>query len=51
MFKNANRTKDYAISLSYLETYYRNRITRYKIAKKLIQNNPYIVSEIKKIKE
>lgn len=52
MFKNANRMKDYATVLSYLETCYRNGISRYEAAERLVQNNPYTVSEIKeKIKE
>lgn len=46
MFKNANRMKDYATILSYLETCYRNGITRYEAAKRLVQNNPYTISEI-----
>ena len=49
MFKNANRMKDYAIILSYLETCYRNGITRYDASKRLVQNNPYTVSEIQAI--
>ena len=51
MFKNANRMKDYATILSYLETCYRNGITRYDASKRLVQNNPYTVSEIKAIIE
>lgn len=47
MFKNANKMKDYAKILSYLETCYRNGITRYDASKRLVQNNPYNVSEIK----
>lgn len=49
MFKNTNRMKDYATILSYLETCYRNGITRYEASKRLVQNNPYTVSEIKDI--
>lgn len=49
MFKNANRMKDYATILSYLETCYRNGISRYDASKRLVQNNPYTVSEIKEI--
>ena len=49
MFKNANRMKDYAMILSYLETCYRNGISRYEAAKRLVQNNPYTLSEIKEI--
>lgn len=51
MFKNANRMKDYATILSYLETCYRNGITRYEASQRLVQNNPYTVSEIKAIIE
>ena len=51
MFKNANRMKDYARILSYLETCYRNGISRYEASKRLVQNNPYTVSEIKEILE
>ena len=51
MFKNANRMKDYARILSYLETCYRNGISRYEASKRLVQNNPYTVSEIKEIIE
>lgn len=46
MFKNANRMKDYAKILSYLETAYRNNITRYEAAKRLVSNNPFTISEI-----
>ena len=49
MFKNANRMKDYATILSYLETCYRNGISRYEAAKRLVQNNPYTVEEINDI--
>ena len=49
MFKNANRMKDYAMILSHLETCYRNGISRYEAAKRLVQNNPYTLSEIKEI--
>ena len=51
MFKNANRMKDYATILSYLETCYRNGITRYEASKRLVSGNPYTLSEIKKIIE
>ena len=51
MFKNANRMKDYAKIISYFETCYRNGITRYDASKRLVQNNPYTVSEIKSIIE
>lgn len=49
MFKNSNRMKDYATILSYLETCHRNGISRYEASKRLVQNNPYTVSEIKEI--
>lgn len=51
MFKNANRMKDYATILSYLETCYRNGISRYDASKRLIENNPYTIDELKKIIE
>ena len=46
MFKNANRMKDYATILSYLETCYRNDISRFEASKRLVCNNPYTVKEI-----
>lgn len=51
MFKNANRMKDYATILSYLETCYRNGISRYDASKRLVQNNPYTIEELKEIIE
>lgn len=51
MFKNANRMKDYATMLSYLETCLRHGITRYDAAKRLVSNNPYTIEELKKIDE
>lgn len=51
MFDNANRMKDYATLLSYLETCYRNGIARYNAAKRLLEGNPYTVAEIEKIIE
>lgn len=48
MFKNANRMKDYAKVLSYLETAFRNGITRYEAAKRLVSGNPYTVAEMLK---
>lgn len=37
--------------LSYLETCYRNGISRYDASKRLIENNPYTIDELKKIIE
>lgn len=45
-FKNANRMKDYATILSYLETCYRNGISRYDASKRLICGCPYTIDEI-----
>ena len=41
--------KDYAMILSYIETCYRNGITRYQSLQRLIDDNPYTVKEIKNI--
>lgn len=49
MFKNANRMKDYANILSYLETCYRNGISRFEASKRLVKGNPYTIEEIKSI--
>ena len=49
MFKNANRMKDYATILSYLETCYRNGISRFDASKRLVCNNPYTVKDISDI--
>lgn len=46
MFKNANRMKDYATILSYLETCYRNGISRYEASRRLVCGNPYTINEI-----
>lgn len=46
MFKNANRMKDYATILSYLETCYRHGISRYEASKRLSQGNPYTIKEL-----
>lgn len=51
MFNNANRMKDYAIVLSYLETCYRNGISRFEASKRLIANNPYTIDELANLKE
>ncbi len=48
-FKNINRMKDYAMILSYIETCYRNGITRYQSLQRLLDDNPYTVEEIKNI--
>lgn len=49
MFKNANRMKDYATILSYLETCYRHGISRYDASKRLSQGNPYTIKELESI--
>lgn len=46
MFKNANRMKNYATIISYLETCYRNGISRFEASKRLVSNNPYTIKEI-----
>lgn len=46
LFKNINRMKDYANIISYLETCYRNGISRYEACKRLVSGNPYSVKEI-----
>lgn len=46
MFKNANRMKDYARILSYLETCNRCGVSRYKASKRLIEGNPYTIKEL-----
>ena len=43
------RIKDYAMILSYIETCYRNGITRYQSLQRLLDDNLYTVKEIKKI--
>ena len=46
MFKNANRMKDYATVLSYLETCYRHGISRFEASKRLVCGNPFTVEEL-----
>lgn len=48
MFKNANRMKDYAIILSYLETAFRNGFTRFEACKTLAENRPFTIDELLK---
>lgn len=48
-FKNINCMKDYAMILNYIETCYRNGITRYQSLRRLLVDNPYTVEEIKNI--
>ena len=48
MFKNANRMKDYATILSYLETCYRNGVNEHEALVRLINDNPYTLEEILK---
>ena len=49
MFKNANRMKDYATIISYLETCNRNGISRFKSSKRLVSSNPYTIKELENI--
>lgn len=49
MFKNANRMKDYATIISYLETCKRNGVSRYEAAKRLVSGNPYTIQELESI--
>ena len=51
MFKNANRMKDYAMVLSYLETCHRHGISRYEASKRLVSCNPFTVTELNNIHE
>jgi len=51
MFKNANRMKDYANIISYLETCFRNNISRFNAIKRLVSNNPYTIKEIVEMNE
>lgn len=46
LFKNINTMKDYATIISYIETCYRNGISRYDSLKRLIENNPVTVNEL-----
>jgi hypothetical protein len=46
MFKNSNRMNDYATIISYLETCYRNGISRFEASKRLVQKNPYTINEL-----
>lgn len=46
LFKNINTMKDYAKIISYLETCYRNGISRYEAMKRLVVGNPYTIKEI-----
>lgn len=51
MFKNANRMKDYATIISYLETCSRNGISRFQASKRLVSGNPYNIKEIESIQK
>lgn len=51
MFKNANRMKDYADIVSYLETCKRNGVSRYEASKRLVSGKPYTISELENIKK
>ena len=48
-FENANRMKDYAQILSYLETCHRNGISRYEASKRLVSNNPITIKELEEL--
>lgn len=49
MFKNANRMKDYATIISYLETCNRNGVSRFEASKRLVSGNPYTIKELENI--
>ena len=51
MFKNANRMKDYAMVLSYLETCHRHGISRYEASRRLVSGNPFTITELNNINE
>lgn len=51
MFKNANRMKDYATIISYLETYQRHGVSRYEASKRLVTGNPITISELNKMQK
>ena len=51
LFKNINTMKDYAKITSYLETCYRNNITRYDALRRLCSNNPYTLEELDSIQK
>lgn len=46
-FKNINTLKNYGRILSYIETCYRNGITKYESLKRLVEDNPITIEEIK----
>ena len=46
LFKNTSTMEDYAKIISYLETSYRNGITKFEALRRLVSNNPYTVEEI-----
>ena len=51
MFKNANRMKDYANIISYLETCQRHGISRFEASKRLVTNNPFTIKELCEMKK
>ena len=46
LFKNIESLKDYARIQSYLETCYRNGVSKYSAVKRLLLNNPYTLEEL-----
>lgn len=50
-FKNINTARYYADILSYTETCYNFGINRYQAIKRLFEDNPYTVEELKKLKQ
>lgn len=51
LFKNINTMKDYAKILSYIETCYRNGISRYESLKRLCNNKPYTIEDLNSIQK
>lgn len=50
-FKNINTLKNYGRILSYIETCYRHGITKHEALKRLSENNPISIEEIKNYEE
>jgi len=51
LFKNINTMKDYATIISYIETCYRNGISRYDSLKRLVEDNPITINELINLSE
>ena len=51
MFKNANRMKDYATIISYLETCQRHGLSRYAASKRLVMGNPITINELTEVQK